>query len=49
MFAVYTPAVDISVYNYPWYYLDAEQEYEDTYVVGNVPGVYVDCAKFKQS
>ena len=30
-------AVVIAVYDNLWYYLDAEQEYEDTYVVGNVP------------
>ena len=34
---IYTPAVNISVYNTPWYYMDQEQEYEYNYVIGNTP------------
>jgi len=33
----YNKKVDISVYNTPWYYMDQEQEYEYTYVIGNTP------------
>jgi uncharacterized repeat protein (TIGR01451 family) len=36
-FNIYIPSVDITVTNGLWYYLTAEQKYQDSYAVGNTP------------
>ncbi|WP_321422023.1 invasin domain 3-containing protein [uncultured Methanobacterium sp.] len=39
---VYAPAVDIQVWNYPWYYDKTKQAYLDQYGAGNTPVMIAD-------